>query len=142
MEWSSGNIYIRPNKMELKGDTIDGHEHHFDHTTIVFTGSVRVQGSYVYHKMRCQNCKHEWESRKPERICPQCKSDLTNRISLRSEMIADREFKAPSHFLVKAQVVHKITALEDNTEYWCVYSHRTPQGEIVQNYTGWPDSYG
>lgn len=44
------------------------------------------------------------------------------------------------HFLVKAEVEHTITALVDDVEFWCVYSHRTPQGDVVQGYTGWPDA--
>lgn len=53
----------------------------------------------------------------------------------------DREFRAPASFLVLRDVEHRITALEDDTEYWCVYSHRTPQGEVVQEYTGWAGAY-
>lgn len=45
------------------------------------------------------------------------------------------------HFLVKAEVEHEITALVDGTEFWCVYSHRTPQGEISQIFEGWSNSY-
>ena len=41
--------------------------------------------------------------------------------------------------LIKAEVCHRITALEDNTMAHCIYSHRTPQDEIHQVYTGWPD---
>jgi quercetin dioxygenase-like cupin family protein len=45
------------------------------------------------------------------------------------------------HILIKAGVEHEITALEDDTVFWCVYAHRTPQGDIVQEYTGWSDAY-
>ena len=51
------------------------------------------------------------------------------------------EFKAPAHCLIKAEVVHKITALEDGTNFWCVYAHRTPQADVVQEYPGWPEAY-
>lgn len=40
-------------------------------------------------------------------------------------------------FLIKAEVKHRITALEDGSIGHCIYSHRTPQGEIVQEWTGW-----
>ena len=60
---------------------------------------------------------------------------------LPSGKVIERDFAAPTHFLVKAEVEHEITALEDGTQYWCVYSHRTPQDEIVQTYTGWGDAY-
>lgn len=42
MEYASGNIYIRKMKLQ-KGDVVEGHEHCFDHTTIVFQGSIRVE---------------------------------------------------------------------------------------------------
>lgn len=52
----------------------------------------------------------------------------------------ERDFAAPSHFLVKAEVVHEITALADDTEAWCVYAHRNAQGDVVQEFTGWEDA--
>lgn len=56
--------------------------------------------------------------------------------------VIERDFMAPSHFLVKAEVEHEITALVDDSEAWCVYSHRTPQGDVVQEYTGWDRAHG
>jgi len=55
--------------------------------------------------------------------------------------VIEREFAAPSHCLIKAEVVHHLTALEDGSEAWCVYAHRDPQGEVVQQYTGWDEAY-
>ena len=56
--------------------------------------------------------------------------------------IIEQDFHAPDSFLVKKDVKHTITAIEDNTEYWCVYSHREPEtGEVVQEYNGWGDAY-
>lgn len=55
--------------------------------------------------------------------------------------IIERDFHAPAHCLIRADVMHEITALEDNTEFWCVYSHRTPQGEVAETYTGWEGAY-
>lgn len=46
------------------------------------------------------------------------------------------------HFLVLADVEHEITALEDGTSFYCIYSHRTPQGEVVLGETGWREAYG
>lgn len=104
MEWISGNIFIRPNRLEKMGNKTDGHKHNFDHTTIIFTGSVHVKGT------------------------------------LPDGSVIERDFKAPAHFLVKADVMHEITALEDHTQYWCVYSHRTPQGDVVQEWNGWREA--
>jgi quercetin dioxygenase-like cupin family protein len=56
--------------------------------------------------------------------------------------VIEQDFKAPTHFLVKAEVTHEITALEDGTEFWCVYSHRTPQGDVIQDHIGWTKAYG
>lgn len=50
------------------------------------------------------------------------------------------EFVAGQHFLVLAEWEHEITALEDNTRFTCIYSHRDPQGEVVQVMTGWEGS--
>ena len=75
MEWASGNIYIRPNIMRKKGAVVQGHKHNFDHTTIVFTGSVHVKG-----------------------VLPDGR-------------VIERDFQAPSHFLVLKDVEHEITAL-------------------------------
>lgn len=43
--------------------------------------------------------------------------------------------------LIKADECHRITALEANTLCHCIYAHRTPQGDIVQEYDGWMQSY-
>lgn len=56
--------------------------------------------------------------------------------------LIEREFTAPAHFLVLKDVEHEITALVDDTMVWCVYSHRTPQGDVVQDYNGWGGAYG
>lgn len=43
--------------------------------------------------------------------------------------------------LVKAGVRHRLTALVDNCRYDCLYVHRTPDGEIVDEYDGWMPGY-
>jgi quercetin dioxygenase-like cupin family protein len=104
-EIRSGNIFIRRNPLPKVGDKVDGHTHNFDHTTIVFLGSVRVRATRPDGKIR------------------------------------EQVFEAPSHFLVYRDVEHEITALEDNTLFWCVYSHRDPQGRVVQEWDGWNEAY-
>ena len=51
------------------------------------------------------------------------------------------ELTAPAHRLIRRDVHHKITATAPFTEGWCVYAHRTPQGEVSQTYTGWMGAY-
>jgi len=53
----------------------------------------------------------------------------------------NRDFYAPSHFLMKAGVGHQITALLPDTVFWDVFSHRDAQGEVVQEPTGLYDAY-
>lgn len=45
-------------------------------------------------------------------------------------------YHAGDHFLVKAQVKHYIEMLVDDTLFVCIYSHRGPNGEVVQEYAG------
>jgi hypothetical protein len=63
------------------------------------------------------------------------------RATLPDGRVIEHDFHAPNHLLIRKDVTHEITALEDGTECWCVYSHRTPQGEVTQIDTGWPDGY-
>lgn len=104
MEWVSGNIFIRKSWIDKKGGFIPGHKHNFDHTTIVFRGSIHVKAT------------------------------------LPDGSIIERDFVAPSHFLVKKDVTHLITALEDDSEFWCIYSHRNAQGEVIQVWDGWREA--
>lgn len=48
---------------------------------------------------------------------------------------------APDFLLVRAGVRHEIEALEDGVMFRCVYAHRTPQGDVVQEYTGWDKAH-
>ncbi len=115
-EWASGNIYIRPMpyKLDKVGDSIDGHAHKHDHTTIVLRGGIRIDAI------------------------------------MQDGRRVSREFFAPddehgtqrAHVLIKAGVVHRITSLVDHTVAWCIYSHRTAQGDVVQAFNGWEDAYG
>lgn len=38
-----GNIWVKQNVLELKGEAHDGHEHKFDHVTLLVSGKVSVQ---------------------------------------------------------------------------------------------------
>ena len=54
--------------------------------------------------------------------------------------VREGDFFAPAYFLIKKDVTHKITALADGTVYWCVFSHRTPQGEVIEVWDGWREA--
>lgn len=55
--------------------------------------------------------------------------------------ITEKDFTAGQMFLVLAETCHVISALEDNTEFHCIYSHRDPQGRVSVDYTGWGTAY-
>lgn len=55
--------------------------------------------------------------------------------------VLERDFSAPSHFLVRAEVQHTIIAIAPDTTFWCVYSHRDPQGRVTLEKTGWEEAY-
>lgn len=43
--------------------------------------------------------------------------------------------------LIRAGVIHRITALRDDSLANCVYAHRDPQGEVVAVHEGWTPAY-
>jgi hypothetical protein len=137
MERALGNVFVRDSLMHgdrfcKAGDVIDGHEHNFDHTTF----NVGQSPLLIEAVVRGQPV----------------------------ETLVD-----PGDYrLIKAGVRHKITAMGDRPRFLCVYPHRTPQslsshqgknaaydaklkeliamadelfGDIVQEYTGWPEAY-
>lgn len=65
--------------------------------------------------------------------------DVTD--ALRTEVKQSRVLDAGESCLIRAGELHTLTALADNTRANCIYAHRTPRGEIVQEYTGWDEAY-
>lgn len=58
------------------------------------------------------------------------------------EVKTSKTFKQGDMFLVKASVWHTIKAMEPNTEYACVFTHREfDSEEVVQEYNGNPQAY-
>lgn len=82
----------------------EGHEHNYDHTTIVINGRLRVTYSYQEGDTRVEK--------------------------------VSREFGQGEFIEIKAGVRHTIKALEPNTLYACVFSHRDFNGLVTQVYNG------
>ena len=60
------------------------------------------------------------------------------------DMLAeDFEREGPFHLLIDKDCRHEFTFLgrAERGIMWCVYSHRTPDGEVAEEYTGWNDAY-
>lgn len=116
MEYACGNILFRPlcaahDKLEREGDVVEGHAHNFDHATFVYKGRVRV-----------------------ERL------SADGSVERAVEVSADDGF-GRNFILIKAGTIHRITSLQDGSRAVCIYAHRTPQGEVVQEWTGWEPAY-
>jgi hypothetical protein len=128
MEWVSGNIFIRPMGDEQglqPGDVIAGHTHGFDHTTIFFCGRWRVR---------------RWQPIVDEDGVHRTLSDGRDAFLLTDDFERD----GPFHLLIAANSRHEFTFLGPADvvgRAWCVYSHRTPQGEVAVDFTGWHGAY-
>jgi quercetin dioxygenase-like cupin family protein len=53
------------------------------------------------------------------------------------QTVVKRAVDGHNWVLILKDVCHRLTALEDNSMGHCIYSHRNPQGEVVQIYEGW-----
>lgn len=120
MEFRSGSIYVRqtPHLLET-GYVVEGHKHNFDHTTFFGQGVWKVEcfgDVYADGKL--------------------CKGQL---IKLREVTI--RGGSPHSFLLIEADKHHTLTLIEGPGCYSCVYSHRTPEGDVTPEYTGWNDAY-
>lgn len=97
----SGSLFIRKVRLQVAGESVGGHAHSFDHTTMVLRGRLAV-------------VMHDPSTRAPSAL----------------------ELRAGDHMLVAAGVVHELTAIEDDCEFWCVYSHRDAHGRIAETFQG------
>jgi len=105
----AGPIGYRQFHLDKTCESHQGHEHKYDHTTIIIRGRVKV--FYSYEK---DGQKVEGES---------------------------EEYGQGETIHIKKNVHHKIKALEDNTQYWCVFSHRDFDGIVCEHYVGNQEAY-
>lgn len=122
-EFASGNIFIREMRFENAGEVVIGHKHNFDHTTYVARGALRIE------KLEPLRTKTTIGLRGEPIV------EVVEWKSIKS--VEKRAGEGFNWVLIKADTVHRITALEDGSIGHCIYSHRNPQGEIVQEYDGW-----
>jgi quercetin dioxygenase-like cupin family protein len=105
-----GPIGVRRFHLEKVCETNEGHQHNYDHTTIVVRGRLKIVKKY-------------------EKDGSIIEEDAG-------------EFDAGELIHVKANVHHTIKALEPDTVYLCVFSHRDFDGLVTQRYVGNPRAYG
>lgn len=125
MEFVSGNIFVREMRFTRAGDVVQGHVHNFDHTTYVAKGALRVELLRIVKEavLNAHNVEVEPAQYEVMRAVEKSASDGRNWV------------------LIKAGAVHRITALTDGALGHCIYSHRTAQGEIVEEFDGWGPAY-
>lgn len=149
-EWISGSIFIRPKAVFELGRCDPCHEHDHDHTAVFFGG--------------------RWQIRRWRKIVRADGTPALDAGGQEQWLLIDDfEQDGPFHLLVEPRDRHEFTYLgcpipQWMEEYvsqlppdaaasfrarhnrqvstrWCVYSHKTPQGEWSQVYTGWPGAY-
>lgn len=131
MELVQGNVFIREMRFERAGDVVNGHAHAFDHTTYVARGAVRIEQlretkAAIYAELR------------PGEVFPKVLVPAEYEVARSVEKRASDGY---NFVLIKAGVIHRLTALEDNSLGHCIYAHRNPQGEVVEAYDGWAPAY-
>ena len=52
-----------------------------------------------------------------------------------------KEFTAPTFIVIRKNLKHKFTALEDDTQYYCVFALRDVDGDVTDIYSGDNDPY-
>jgi len=162
MDRISGNIFIRPNPMKL-GHILTGHHHNFGHTTFFQAGwhlarrrfldgteTITQHCSLEYRTTRALLERYDPQSikrpvRGPDRI-EEGRPRFDLRFIAQDEAVPDGFEEIifdplGYHVFAEALVEHEFAALSDNAELNCVYSHRTAQGEVTQEYTGFEAAY-
>lgn len=108
------------------GAIIGGHTHNFDHTSIFFGGRWHVK---------------KWSRLVGDDGEPATLPDGSEAWVIMPGHEFERE--GPFHLLIEAGAKHEFTFLGPGLgRAWCVYSHRTPQGEVSEHFTGWMKAYG
>lgn len=100
-----GPVGIRRELLEKVCNESVGHEHNYDHTTIVIRGRLRI----TYHQLQADG---SWAVSKVE------------------------EASQGAAVFIAAGLRHTLKALDDNTQYMCVFSHRDFDGLVTQDYVG------
>lgn len=140
MELILGNIYARQGEIPV-GEQIDGHTHNFDHVTACRSGRIRIigkrngetigetvvdMGGVVLIRADVEHTLIQEPG-----LPPLVRAALDD---LKARMLAGATIEEAYAATVEAQ--SNVPA-----EYSCLYAHRTPQGDVVQEYTGWPEAY-
>lgn len=131
MEYACGNIFVRTADPMKAGAIVEGHEHNFDHVTYVPIGAFKVERMIVPESVRAEVLKKIGNPY----------ANWSDYVGLNVVVQATEVRAGEVGVLIKAGVVHRLTALEDDSVYHCIYAHRLPQGDVVQRFQGWLGAY-
>lgn len=144
-DWhGGGNVFARPNMRESAGQEIQGHQHTFDHLAIFHTAwrvdAVSPEGREVtrfFPKNSFGLIRAEWEHKMtslPHEVDPHQQALLDVVLAVATGVVSvDALLPAVAQW-------RKMHDWQPHTQ-WCIYAHRTPQGDVVQEYTGWSPAY-
>lgn len=145
MELALGNVFARRGKISVGGQ-VDGHTHNFDHVTACKSGRIRVQGRRNGELLS----ETVLEMGDVCLILADVEHTLIQEpgipplVRLAMDSLRDRLLAAIPDAAEAIQAAYAATEeAHGNVEadYFCLYAHRTPQGDVVQEYTGWPEAY-
>lgn len=144
-EWhGGGNVFIRPNIVAEAGHVCEGHTHNYAHLTLFWSGwradATLPDGTVVtrdfpagsYGLIRADVC-HKFTALPHEMT--------GHETELLDAVTAVADGAAPVETLAPAVALYRRRHREQPHHFWCMYAHRNAQGDVVQEYNGWPASY-
>lgn len=127
-----GNIYRRPFSLTPDSPVMHGHAHKFDHVTFVWDTPVEVKVEWPnggllqqifekgQHFLTRAGCQHEIKAAQP----------------------SYEEVRASYAALSRDELLHILAMIKSAPPRLdCVYAHRAPQGEVLQQSVGWREAY-
>lgn len=130
-----GPVAIRREVLEKICQESVGHTHNYDHTTIVIRGRLKI----IYHEgvpMTLEEREAWVAERRAEGT-----TDVLD-IPTHKWVEKDRkEYSAGAAVFIAADIRHTLKALDENTQYMCVFSHRDFDGLVTQDYVGNAKAY-
>lgn len=105
----TGPVGVRRFTADATCRAFEGHEHNYDHATVIVKGRVSISRRVVVH----------------------------------GETIdaGTTEHGVGDVVAIPAKMRHTIAALDDDTQYLCIFSHRDFDGLVTEVYTGNPAAY-
>jgi hypothetical protein len=161
-ERALGNLYLRSN-IHAMGGHVPPHTHNFPHATFIFKDWWLVRGadhngnpfvaqfcSPEFDELRAMYAKYEPEKlTRPVRFAdvivngmPQFVVKFIGAYDAVPDGAEEIVFDPIGYaVLITAEAQHELLCLGNSGNAGCVYAHRTPQGDIVQEFTGWENAY-